>query len=411
MTEKEIDIDELQVGMHVFKLDIPWRLSPFLFHKRVIKSQNDISALKKAGVKKLFIDTAKGNTGKEPSNPIDEEQPAQKPVTDDSASEIITPERSKPLDKEINTAKIIRRQFGKMSEGLFNSAESDVPVNSSDLLEIVDETLKSLSRNNQALVTLSHIKRKSEHLLEHTFSVFCMALGVGQLMQLPAEELAILGLAAVIHDAGWVSLPINLYKKETKYTNIESKIVEKHVNLLKTVISSKQDLSPEVMRIAQEVHECCDGSGYPRGIDGDEIHPLSKVLAVVDRYDELANGLGDYSGYTPNGALLQLDQMTKAGKLDNAVREQLVSLLGVFPAGSTVRLNTGEKALVIESHHHAPDLPTVKIFYSRRGMPMAPKIINLSRQKNMEQPRIIVEVLNTDDAKVDPANVLVLELD
>ena len=418
MSQKDIPIKALRPGMFINKLIIPpstgfisdlnsdQPATSLRYHQVLIESEQDIANIESSGIKTVTIDTDKGID-------IDVDTTAAvNTVASSAAANTQMPKtifaKTADLNDELSSARFVRRKFGDLTKRLFESTDSDVRLSVSETDRIIEDTLDSLTRNDQALVTLLHIQREKEQLLEHSFAVFCLALRLAQRLLHDKNAFQVLGISAILHDAGWIKLPASLFNKDRSYQPAELQLVERHVELIKTGNLLPADLPEQALRVVAEHHEYCDGSGYPQGLKGPDIFPLSKILTVADYYDELANGLQGAPGYTPSGALNLMYREAMSGKLDQSVVEQLIAMLGIYPIGSAVQLDSGEKALVIEAHQNAPIRPTVKVYYSKRGMPIQPKVINLNKQKKDRDILSIAKVLNPRDDGVDPARVLVL---
>src|SRR5690606_12464092 len=121
-------------------------------------------------------------------------------------------------------------------------------------------------------------------------------------LNIPKMEREQLGLAALLHEAGWTQLPLNLIGKRTRYTPTEIALIHKHT-LISDQILLRSDLPELTRRLVAEHHELLDGSGYPQGLKSDQIHPLSQLLTVVDVYEERVHQLTDEPGMIPTSAL------------------------------------------------------------------------------------------------------------
>lgn len=406
---RTIDIDQLIVGMFITKLDISWLDSPFMTNTKLIKKQEEISALVKAGVKKLVIDISKGAkpdspTAQEKSQAEALETPKPQPT---EPAHIIAP-KEVSLQQEMGAALAIRSRVKKAVDQLLRAFESDTKIEVEELTPLIDHTIESLERNDQALMSLVHLSRKSQKLADHSFGTFCLVLNLTKDKGIDEAEREQLGLAALMHEAGWSQIPLNLMGKRTRYTEREQKLVSKHVEL-GTKILARSELPELTMRIISEHHELLDGSGYPRGLTADQLHPLTHYLSVVDAYEERVHQLADSPGMMPHRALRSLYQDAESGLYCSEIVAHLISALGIFPVCSAVALNTGEKALVLEFHKDSPLSPTIKIVYDRAGRPLGePMVIDLRKQHDSEL-RHIESALDNRTSEYDPARRLQLD--
>jgi len=414
MVAKQIPITSLALGMYVTKLDISWIDSPFMYHHILIKNEKQIEKLVKAGVKLLTIDTAKGvdvnsGSGDDPMPCHIEALADMQSAKLAQATEIVYPEEAPKyvsLDAEMGIAKALMGKMMQLSAQINASFENGEQILSDQVHPLIEETLSSLARNEHALTTLINMQHKDQSLANHAFSVFSLILSLSIKQNLSNESKQMLGLAAFFHDVGWLKLPLNLLGKKSAYTPGENRLIQQHIALAQKTLLSQCDLPELVLRIIAEHHECLDGSGYPGHRLAADLHPLSKLFAVVVRYDELIHGLYDKPALTPNGALALLFKDAKQGRLDENAVLSLISLLSVYPVGSVVQLSSKEKARVIETNVEYPKQPKVKIYYDVAGVAHAhPKILDLANQ-SLREPVEIIAVLDCNDPKVDPARVL-----
>lgn len=367
---KVIPISDLRVGMFVTRLDMSWLASPFLSHSRAINETSDIQALRDAGVKTLTIDLSRGVDVAPLSVSAPAPPPAQpRPVR--PAPDPPPDAGAVSLERELRVAVHLRSKIKKAVESLSRALETGSPVNVGELVPLVDSTLDSLERNAQALMSLVHLSRKTQRLADHVFGTFCLVLNLALLRKIPAAEREQLGLAALLHEAGWTQLPLNLIGKRSRYTAAERGLVQKHT-LIGNRILANSDLPALTRRVVAEHHELLDGSGYPAGLRGDQIHPLSQLLTVVDVYEERVHQLTDEPGVTPTNALRSLYRDAERGIFPADAVAALISLLGIYPPTTAVLLNSGERAVIKEHHPDTPLQPRVVIYYAADGTPLDP---------------------------------------
>jgi len=419
MSLRKITIEDLRPGMFVTELDVPWIKSPFFRHRRLLKSDEDILLLRQAGVKSVIIDTEKGLDADErgtveaaSSEPLTETpavtEAVPEPVVATPVENTPVQEKAKPvpLSAELRAALKIEKEIHSAVEQINEQVEKGQPIDAAAFTPIIDKTLESLSRNDQALLTLLHQSHTDKKVQAHSFGVFTIALLMAQDLGVSQEEQEALGMAALLHDGGWVKLPANLFSKGKPYSETEKTLVKQHLLILDGVLR-KSNLPELVTLLIQQHHERCDGSGYPRGLKEAQIHPMARLLGAADQYDELIHGLGEKPGVIPSNALSILFKESKQGIHDPRLIARLVQRMGVYPIGSAVKLNTGEKALVIETTREEPLLPRIKIYYDRSGGAMLkPKEVDLLREKPGDHARKIEGVINPEEPGQDPARLL-----
>ncbi len=428
LEQKHLTIDELQVGMFVVEIDISWIKSPFLFHRRAIKSNKDIMLLKRSGVKRLTIDLEKSQF--ESADESEQEQSEEYSVTGDiehgvaeTVAEVDTVEDVQPsqpelnensldnpcvaLDEEMSRATILKQQAEQAFNEINECARQNKVIPVKKVQPLIDETVTSLLRNSQALLTLMHLKRYEKKLFAHSFSVMTLALTLGIKQGIGEEDLKDLGLAALLHDLGWAQLPLNLFGKSKKYNDNEKKVVYQHQKIANILVGKSHLISDSVRCLMMKHHERLDGSGYPEALHENQLDILDRILILTDYYDETIHGLLDGPGLIPSEALRVFYKEAVQNKLDKLLVESLIKLLGIYPLTSAVELTTGEKGIVVEVNRDKPLVPVVRLMYAAEGHPLvSPILIDLEKD---EQKRHIKTIVDSVDEKNDPQHLLMVD--
>ncbi len=183
---------------------------------------------------------------------------------------------------------------------------------------------------------------------------FCNTLGID-----PATTIEV-GVGGILHDIGKMRTPQEVLNKEGKLTDKEFEQMRMHVihgyNMLKD-----SDEIPEIAKnICYEHHERWDGSGYPRGLKEDEISKFGQMAAIVDVYDAITSDRCYHKGMNPHVALQKMTEWS-AYHFNKSLFFQFVQCVGIYPAGSLVRLKNDKLAVVM--HNSATSLlhPVVKV--------------------------------------------------
>jgi hypothetical protein len=140
-------------------------------------------------------------------------------------------------------------------------------------------------------------------------------------------------------------------------------------------------------------HEKTDGSGYPKGLKGNEISVVAKMGAICDVYDAITSNRPYKSGWDPAESLRKMAEWAN-GHFDSHIFQAFVKSMGIYPVGSLVRLTSGRIGVVMEQTGKSLTTPSVKVFFSTKSnMRIVPLVIDLSR---LDAPEKIV-------AREDPA--------
>jgi putative nucleotidyltransferase with HDIG domain len=143
----------------------------------------------------------------------------------------------------------------------------------------------------EIIVTLGGIAEKHfDETGEHVDRVSEMMYNFARILGYPSAECEKVKLASILHDIGKIGLPDSILKKPGKLTEEEFNIIKEHTKMGYEMLS-KSNL--EILHMASEIalchHEKYDGTGYPRGLKGEEIPEISRMLAIIDVYDAMCH--------------------------------------------------------------------------------------------------------------------------
>ena len=166
----------------------------------------------------------------------------------------------------------------------------------------------------QAIASLSGaLRERDDGTASHCYRVARVAVSLGEALSIPPERLHVLRLAAVVHDVGKIGVRDDVLFKPGDLTSEERGRIERHAVIAAQLLRPVRG-AEEIAEIVLCHHECPDGSGYPRGLEGDRIPPLARVLRVADVFAALLEAR-PYKGRMSVAEVL--DRMRAlSGKLD-----------------------------------------------------------------------------------------------
>ncbi len=156
-------------------------------------------------------------------------------------------------------------------------------------------------------------------------------------------------VSAVFHDMGKMLIDKDILNKPGKLNPQEFEIMKQHPQLSYDMLAEKWNIPARVRMGALCHHENEDGSGYPKGLTGEKIHPFAKIIHVTDVYDALSSKRPYKEACSFSEALEYL--MGGCGTMfDKKVVEAFLNYVPVYPKGSMVELSDGREALVVENY-------------------------------------------------------------
>jgi putative nucleotidyltransferase with HDIG domain len=400
---KRISIDELRIGMKVEKLDRSWLATPFLRNKFTITSAQQIEQLSASGVQQLDVD-ADGACQDSGS------------IVPAMAAEAETPQpTSLPLEPEPSTILFAEempaaRQVYKAAKLIIQQAMEDVrmgrALNMEAVSEVVGSMADSILRSPDALTSLTRLKHFDEYTFFHSVNTSALALSVGKHLGYAREPLLQLGTGMLLHDIGKTQVPIEILNKPGRYEAHEFEIMKQHVLRGAEILSNTTGLTDMFLKPTLEHHERVDGTGYPHHRSQTDLSQFGRIAAIVDIYDAVTSDRCYHKGKTPHDTLQILYQLGTQGHVDGTLVQQFVQVVGVYPVGSCVWLNTGETAIVKQFNHHAPLQPLVVLITDeeehQRSTP-----VDLDLAAQLQKPnRAIASILDPTTLGINPRSYL-----
>lgn len=236
-------------------------------------------------------------------------------------------------------------------------------------LRLVDELIARLLAHPERFTQLAlHAGRDPDYLPDQAFSTGVLSIAVAARLGWSAEDVRLAGLAGLLCDCGMARVPAAIRSADKPLDEVEINRVRRHTALTVAMLSAVAGVDERVIRACHQHHEREDGSGYPHALRGKQIGALAKVLAVAEAFAAAA-AARPYRLYIkrPYDAMAEMIRLAAAGKFDRQTVRALVEIAGLFPVGSWVRLNTGERAMVIGSNPEAADRPIVRVVASPRA--------------------------------------------
>lgn len=342
MVIKKIDVSQLQPGMFVTNFKTQWEKHPFYLRRLRIESPEQIRLVAGSGIQEVFIDTRLGrdvSLGCAMPGPVSRRSPSAQDIR----------EARRLLE---HAAAIVRRTFNDVRLGRKMDIEA--------MRQITWDLAESVIQDRDLMMLVCGMHQRRPSVFIHSVNV-CMLLSNFALHQgLDAEKVRALALAGLLHDLGLGDGEGGSGHHRWAAAN------DAHVGKTLSQLAGF-DLAPETMAAIAEHHERADGSGYPRGVGGDEISPWGAMASIADAYDQLCSprlcGPGFQDGVlTPAAAMGKIFEWS-GRYFDADLGAGFVRALGIYPEGSLVRLESGLLAVVIA---HRPDAllhPRVRVIY------------------------------------------------
>jgi HD-GYP domain-containing protein (c-di-GMP phosphodiesterase class II) len=257
---------------------------------------------------------------------------------------------------------------------------------------------------------MTAIKEYDEYTYHHSVNVSILSIALGQRLGLNKKILTELGLVALFHDMGKIDIPSELLNKATNFTEDEWILIRRHpIWGVKAILKIRgvDMTSARSSIVAFEHHLNYDLSGYPRVRKYGELDFFSRIVSLADQYDAMTSSrVYSRIPLSPDKALSIM--MERAGsQLDPLLFKFFINMVGVFPIGTLVMLDTRELGLVYESNVVFADRPRVLIIIDNAGVRVSGPVVNLTEKDETGRYfRSIIKTLDPNKYKINLAEYL-----
>lgn len=359
-----IDIDQLRVGLFIH-LDLGWMNHPFATSNFKVQDMAQIATIKKIGLKKLRYDPSRSDydpMATHSSAKLSQQiiRPEDKIIFAKSTETIKAIDKNARL-KQLHSALDESEKKFILARNIAQECTRDILVNSVSSVEraadLVNEMVESTLSESDIVIHAINGNRSSDSNFSHCLNVSVLSMIMAKALSISEEETRILGVAALFHDIGKAEVPDKVRMKKEPLNAAEQSFLELHCEFGMRM-AKKVGLSDRIANIILDHHEFIDGSGYPAGKKGDELGPLSRIVSMVNSYDNLCNPNNPYLAKTPYEALVHMFTQSR-NKYDQSLLKRMIKFLGVYPPGSIVQLTNGVHGIVISVNPNAPLRPYV----------------------------------------------------
>jgi putative nucleotidyltransferase with HDIG domain len=365
-TLEKIDVAALRVGMFVH-LDLGWMSHPFPLSNFRIGSDEQIATIRALGVRQVrwsreHSDEAGDATAAETSAP--RATTASAGIAPPGAASPEAAERAehrRRLSRQRAALQLCERQFAeaarecRVATDLVTVRPQEAAAHAAALSKsLVD---KMLGEQDLCIRLLS--EAAGDKAAAHALNVTIISLLMGRSFGLAEQDLLDIGVGALMHDIGKLDLPDRLRHREEHFTPSEARFYEEHVGH-GVAHARKMGLTAGATLVIAQHHEHADGSGFPLELNTDRMTALARIVALVNRYDNLCNPNLTAKALTPHEALSLLFAQARS-KFDTAILGAFIKMMGVYPAGSTVQLTDDRYALVVGVNSSRPLKPRVLV--------------------------------------------------
>ncbi len=249
------------------------------------------------------------------------------------------------------------------------------PEATDDLSDVVDHLLQEIEEHDDKAVVLADLCGPGAYDLQHSIDVAAIGLLIGRRLIVEhgwldykgerqddrhEERLFRLGMGLILHDIGKLAVPESILHKPGRLSEEEYEIVKGHPKAGAKLVRDTGVWDPLVQASVLRHHERWDGSGYPDGKSGTEIHEMARIAAVADTFDAITSERV-FAPAKPAHAGVQAILAGAGTLFDPIICDVFSRRVAPFPPGVEVDLTDGRRAIVVSVTEHALDRPVLRV--------------------------------------------------
>ncbi|MCQ2029703.1 HD-GYP domain-containing protein [Stutzerimonas zhaodongensis] len=366
-TKRRLHVSHLELGMYICELDRPWRQTDFLFQGFPLLKLEHIQAVRER-CDYVFVDDTRRVL-------VDQGQmilPSATPLR-------VTRKMTRiPLSLEVQEAREAYRSSTLVLDQVLLDVQQGRAIDTKACQALVKRNLESMLRNESAMLWLTRLKSQDLYTSLHCLSVSILSMGFGTHLGLSDDKIETLGIAGLLHDVGKMKIDPTVLNKPGKLTEEEFRHIKLHPTFGYEALRGQDDIPAAAVQAAHGHHERLDGKGYPLGLDDYQIPFTTRVITIVDAFDAITSHRS-YDNARPIQAAYDVLRSSAGQQFDDALVQEFIRWLGVFPVGTLVELHTGEVGLVLEKHPQLHLRPKVVVLRDANKNPCEARYLDLSQ--------------------------------
>jgi HD-GYP domain-containing protein (c-di-GMP phosphodiesterase class II) len=376
-----IDVQALRVGMFVH-LDLGWISHPFPLNSFKITSPQQVDTIRALGLERVRWNPQQSDLGALDTSSPDTVSPAvsgadsagsttaaaaasagpgsrfKEAAVEVGASSVpnraarrtdalSAEQRRQALDAQHKAQRRCERQFTEAARACKQIGDLVLtkPGDARAQAEALTSSLAEKMLSEQDLCIRMLVDAAGDKHSMHAINVALISLLMGRAFGFSESDMLDLGVGAMLHDVGKIEMPLRLRHPEETFTPGEQQAYEEHV-AFGVAHAGRMGLSAGATMVIAQHHEHADGSGFPLKLNTDRMSLGARIVALVDRYDNLCNPYFLAKAMTPHEALSLLFAQGKT-QYDTTILSGFIKMMGVYPPGSTVQLTDDRHAIVV----------------------------------------------------------------
>lgn len=414
---RKVSVDDLEIGMYVAELDRPWLESPFLFQGFIVETDDDLAQLRETCAF-VMVDELRSRDEGSLSGLIRAKAEAGQVRTvtveaaDQEPAKPGTATTSEGFVRGIKAAVQTKEKAHSSIKRVLEDFRLGRSIDTNESKELVSELVTEISSNANTVLWLTNLRKKHEYTANHCLNVSIISIAFGRHLGLENDQLEVLGLGALLHDVGKMRTPTEILDKPGPLTPEEIDVIKRHPVEGFNVLRLTKNLPEEALEAVRWHHERIDGSGYPDGLGAEHIPLMAQIVGIADIYESMTSNKPYRDGIPPQDALTMMHK-DAARVFGQAMMENFIKCVGIYPIGSLVELKSGALGIVLSSNPESRLRPLVMVIRDEKGKEMRPRaLVNLGTlpADKVSERWAIKQVVNPKEHGVDISAIAEEEL-
>jgi HD-GYP domain-containing protein (c-di-GMP phosphodiesterase class II) len=292
-----------------------------------------------------------------------------------------------------HATRVLSALHGEAKEAVAAGRTLD-PESTDELSDVVDHILQEIEEHDGKAVVLADLCGARAYDLQHSIDVAALGLLIGRRLIIEhgwldykgerqddrhEERLFRLGMGLILHDIGKLALPESILQRPGRLSEDEFELVKTHPKAGAKLVRDTGVWDPLVQASVLRHHERWDGSGYPDGKVGTEVHEMARIAAVADTFDAITSERVFAPAKPAHVGVRAI--LAGAGTLfDPVICDVFSRRVAPFPPGIEVELTDGRRAVVVSVPANEPDRPVLRVITGTG----APFDVSLQQDPNIQ---------------------------
>ena len=218
------------------------------------------------------------------------------------------------------------------------------------------------------------------NLVHQGLNVAIYAVRLGDVLSYSLAKLTELALAGMVYDIGLTRLPEAILSKPGPLAERERALIQEHPIHSHEILRGLGPTWEWLAEVALQHHEREDGTGYPNGLSGEQIHEYAKIIGLCDIYEAMAHARPYRGAFAPFDVVRQI-LPSERGRFPQAILRAFLNGMSSYPVGSWVRLSTKEIGRVIATNKANPLRPVLEVWANASGVKLPqPRLLDLNKE-------------------------------